>query len=92
MFVGAKHDRNQYGMITNNLSAVMLRPPQKPDAPVEGASLGNCCSCFQNSRWRHTLQITRVLFDEASYTIEKESGYTTIIRLVNSMILEGASL
>jgi putative transposase len=33
MFVGAKHDRIQYGIITNNLSAVMLRPPQKPDAP-----------------------------------------------------------
>jgi hypothetical protein len=32
--VGAKHDRSQYGMITNNLSAVMLRPLQKPDAPV----------------------------------------------------------
>jgi hypothetical protein len=26
MFVGAKHDRIQYGIITNNLSAVMLRP------------------------------------------------------------------
>jgi Uma2 family endonuclease len=34
MFVGAKHDRIQHGIITNNLSAVMLRPPQKPDAPV----------------------------------------------------------
>jgi hypothetical protein len=34
MFVGAKHDRIQYGIITNNLSAVMLRPPQKPDAPI----------------------------------------------------------
>jgi hypothetical protein len=33
MFVGAKHDRIQYGIITNNLSAVMLRPLQKPDAP-----------------------------------------------------------
>jgi hypothetical protein len=33
MFVGAKHDRIQYGIITNNLSAVMLRPSQKPDAP-----------------------------------------------------------
>jgi hypothetical protein len=33
MFVGAKHDRIQYGIITNNLYAVMLRPPQKPDAP-----------------------------------------------------------
>jgi hypothetical protein len=32
--VGAKHDRNQYGIITNNLSAVMLRPLQKPDAPA----------------------------------------------------------
>jgi hypothetical protein len=31
--VGAKHDRIQYGIITNNLSAVMLRPLQKPDAP-----------------------------------------------------------
>jgi hypothetical protein len=29
MFVGAKHDRIQHGIITNNLSAVMLRPPQK---------------------------------------------------------------
>jgi hypothetical protein len=36
MFVGAKHDRIQYGIITNNLSAVMLRPPQKPDAPGSG--------------------------------------------------------
>jgi hypothetical protein len=35
MCVGAKHDRNQYGMITNNLDAVMLRPLQKPDAPVQ---------------------------------------------------------
>jgi hypothetical protein len=33
MFVGAKHDRSEYGMITNNLYAVLLRPPQKPDAP-----------------------------------------------------------
>jgi hypothetical protein len=33
MFVGAKHDRNQYGIITNNLYAVMLRPLQNPDAP-----------------------------------------------------------
>jgi hypothetical protein len=33
MCVGAKHDRSEYGMITNNLSAVMLRPLQKPDAP-----------------------------------------------------------
>jgi hypothetical protein len=31
--VGAKHDRSQYGIITNNLYAVMLRPLQKPDAP-----------------------------------------------------------
>ncbi|TAE10030.1 MAG: hypothetical protein EAZ60_25225 [Oscillatoriales cyanobacterium] len=31
--VGAKHDRSQYEMITNNLYAVMLRPLQKPDAP-----------------------------------------------------------
>jgi hypothetical protein len=31
--VGAKHDRNQYGIITNNLYPVMLRPLQKPDAP-----------------------------------------------------------
>jgi hypothetical protein len=31
--VGAKHDRSQYGIITNNLSTVMLRPLQKPDAP-----------------------------------------------------------
>jgi hypothetical protein len=29
MFVGAKHDRIQHGIITNNLYAVMLRPPQK---------------------------------------------------------------
>jgi hypothetical protein len=29
MFVGAKHDRSQYEIITNNLSAVMLRPLQK---------------------------------------------------------------
>jgi hypothetical protein len=35
MFVGAKHDRSQYGIITNNLYAVMLRPPQKPDAPKD---------------------------------------------------------
>jgi hypothetical protein len=34
MFVGAKHDRSEYGIITNNLSAVMLRPLQKPDAPL----------------------------------------------------------
>ena len=27
--VGAKHDRSQYGIITNNLYAVMLRPLQK---------------------------------------------------------------
>ncbi|WP_293271368.1 nucleotidyltransferase domain-containing protein [Microcoleus sp. PH2017_02_FOX_O_A] len=27
--VGAKHDRRKYGMITNNLYAVMLRPLQK---------------------------------------------------------------
>jgi hypothetical protein len=33
MFVGAKHDLRQYGIITNNLYAVMLRPPQKPDVP-----------------------------------------------------------
>ncbi len=31
MFVGAKHDRSEYGIITNNLYAVMLRPLQKPD-------------------------------------------------------------
>ncbi|TAG63210.1 MAG: hypothetical protein EAZ25_25160 [Oscillatoriales cyanobacterium] len=31
--VGAKHDRRKYGIITNNLYAVMLRPLQKPDAP-----------------------------------------------------------
>jgi hypothetical protein len=31
--VGAKHDRCEYEMITNNLYAVMLRPLQKPDAP-----------------------------------------------------------
>jgi hypothetical protein len=31
--VGAKHDRSEYEMITNNLYAVMLRPLQKPDAP-----------------------------------------------------------
>ena len=29
MSVGAKHDRNQYEMITNNLYAVMLRPLQE---------------------------------------------------------------
>jgi hypothetical protein len=29
MFVGAKHDRIQHGIIINNLYAVMLRPPQK---------------------------------------------------------------
>ena len=29
MFVGAKHDRSEYGIITNNLYAVMLRPLQK---------------------------------------------------------------
>jgi hypothetical protein len=28
MFVGAKHDRSQYKIITNNLYAVMLRPLQ----------------------------------------------------------------
>jgi hypothetical protein len=33
MFVGAKHDRSEYKIITNNLYAVMLRPLQKPDAP-----------------------------------------------------------
>jgi hypothetical protein len=33
MCVGAKHDRSQYEIISNNLSAVMLRPLQKPDAP-----------------------------------------------------------
>ncbi len=37
MFVGAKHDRIQYEIITNNLSAVMLRPLQKPDAPFKCA-------------------------------------------------------
>jgi hypothetical protein len=31
--VGAKHDRSEYKIITNNLYAVMLRPLQKPDAP-----------------------------------------------------------
>jgi hypothetical protein len=31
--VGAKHDRIQHGIITNNLYTVMLRPLQKPDAP-----------------------------------------------------------
>ena len=39
MFVGAKHDRSQYGIITNNLYAVMLRPLQKWDAPQEFQSL-----------------------------------------------------
>jgi hypothetical protein len=39
MFVGAKHDRSEYGIITNNLSAVMLRPPQKPDAPKKSIFL-----------------------------------------------------
>ncbi|TAF90939.1 MAG: hypothetical protein EAZ49_07425 [Oscillatoriales cyanobacterium] len=34
MFVGAKHDRSEYKIITNNLYAVMLRPLQKPDAPI----------------------------------------------------------
>ena len=29
MFVGAKHDRSQYEIVTNNLYAVMLRPLQK---------------------------------------------------------------
>ncbi|TAG89868.1 MAG: hypothetical protein EAZ19_23425 [Oscillatoriales cyanobacterium] len=33
LFVGAKHDRSEYKIITNNLYAVMLRPLQKPDAP-----------------------------------------------------------
>jgi hypothetical protein len=33
MFVGAKHDRSEYKIITNNLYAVMLRPLHKPDAP-----------------------------------------------------------
>ena len=33
--VGAKHDRSQSGIITNNLYAVMLRPLQKPDAPID---------------------------------------------------------
>ncbi|TAE06011.1 MAG: hypothetical protein EAZ94_31440 [Oscillatoriales cyanobacterium] len=33
MFVGAKHDRSEYKIITNNLYAVMLRPLQKPDKP-----------------------------------------------------------
>jgi hypothetical protein len=32
--VGAKHDRNEYEIITNNLYPVMLRPLQKPDAPL----------------------------------------------------------
>ena len=42
MFVGAKHDRSQYGIITNNLYAVMLRPLQKPDAPeAEPLDLGS---------------------------------------------------
>ena len=39
MFVGAKHDRSQYGIITNNLYAVMLRPFQKWDAPQETIGL-----------------------------------------------------
>ncbi len=39
MFVGAKHDRSQYGIITNNLYAVMLRPLQKLYAPEFAASL-----------------------------------------------------
>jgi hypothetical protein len=29
MFVGAKHDRSEYKIITNNLYSVMLRPLQK---------------------------------------------------------------
>jgi hypothetical protein len=36
--VGAKHDRRKYGIITNNLYAVMLRPLPKPDAPGNIAS------------------------------------------------------
>jgi hypothetical protein len=31
MFVGAKHDRIQYGIITNNLYPVMLRPLLKSE-------------------------------------------------------------
>jgi hypothetical protein len=31
MFVGAKHDRIKYEIITNNLSAVMLRPLLKSE-------------------------------------------------------------
>jgi hypothetical protein len=45
MFVGAKHDRSQYEMITNNLYAVMLRPLQKPDAP-EFTSIGKVKQAF----------------------------------------------
>ncbi|WP_293337450.1 hypothetical protein [Microcoleus sp. CAWBG58] len=37
--VGAKHDRNQYGIITNNLYAVMLRPLHKPDAPARSGEI-----------------------------------------------------
>jgi hypothetical protein len=29
IFVGAKHDLREYGIITNNLYAVMLRPLQR---------------------------------------------------------------
>jgi hypothetical protein len=39
--VGAKHDRSQYEMITNNLYAVMLRPLLKPDAQRAIALLGS---------------------------------------------------
>ncbi|TAG05815.1 MAG: hypothetical protein EAZ25_12665 [Oscillatoriales cyanobacterium] len=38
--VGAKHDRRKYGMITDNLYAVMLRPLQKPDAPQKTDTSG----------------------------------------------------
>jgi hypothetical protein len=42
MFVGAKHDRSQYGIITNNLYAVMLRPLQKPDTPYQISNRLRC--------------------------------------------------
>jgi hypothetical protein len=37
--VGAKHDRSEYEIISNNLYAVMLRPLQKPDAPLSSENL-----------------------------------------------------
>jgi hypothetical protein len=83
--VGAKHDRSQYRIITNNLYAVMLRPLQKTRCTLLGTAVSLLFNLVHLNLERAKHFGRQFISDKQRFTAEMLRPYEDICK--NGMLL-----